>query len=184
MIEKLFEGCENLGWSVSEDQEAGTVELESYSPAGENLVVTVEKENFSEKVREYAEDFDIDEHIEMWVEVRNNGVAGVPKSTRELVEDAERIKEMLLQLADALHEIEVNESVRERACGIVEQFDNLLHRKGIRVPCADEDEESQRNEDPDNEAALYGEEYWNLVNYIETVLRTLLHDSKEKAGEE
>ena len=50
MIEKLFEGCENLGWSVSEDQDAGTVELESYSPAGENLVVTVEKENFAEKV--------------------------------------------------------------------------------------------------------------------------------------
>lgn len=79
MIEKLFEGCENLGWSVSEDQDAGTVELESYSPAGENLVVTVEKENFAEKVREYAEDFDIDEHIEMWVEARNNGVAGVRK---------------------------------------------------------------------------------------------------------
>lgn len=95
MIEKLFEGCENLGWSVSEDQDAGTVELESYSPAGENLVVTVEKENFAEKVREYAEDFDIDEHIEMWVEARNNGVAGVPKSTRELVEDAEEIKEEL-----------------------------------------------------------------------------------------
>lgn len=94
MIEKLFEGCENLGWSVSEDQEAGTVELESYSPAGENLVVTVEKENFVEKVREYAEYFDIDEHIEMWVEARSNGVAGVPKSTRELVEDAEKIKEM------------------------------------------------------------------------------------------
>ena len=150
MIEKLFEGCENLGWSVSEDQDAGTVELESYSPAGENLVVTVEKENFAEKVREYAEE----------------------------------IKEMLLQLADALHEIEVNESVRERACGIVERFDNLLHRKGIRVPCADEDEESKRNEDPGNEAALYGEEYWNLVNYTETVLRTLLRDSKEKAGEE
>lgn len=56
MIEKLFEGCENLGWSVSEDQDAGTVELESYSPAGENLVVTVEKENFAEKVREYAEE--------------------------------------------------------------------------------------------------------------------------------
>lgn len=132
MIEKLFEGCENLGWSVSEDQDAGTVELESYSPAGENLVVTVEKENFAEKVREYAEDFDIDEHIEMWVEARNNGVAGVPKSTRELVEDAE----------------------------------------------------SKCNEDPGNEAALYGEEYWNLVNYTETVLRTLLRDSKEKAGEE
>lgn len=31
MIEKLFEGCENLGWSVSEDQDAGTVELEFYA---------------------------------------------------------------------------------------------------------------------------------------------------------
>lgn len=119
MIEKLFEGCENLGWSVSEDQDAGTVELESYSPAGENLVVTVEKENFAEKVREYAEDFDIDEHIEMWVEARNNGVAGVPKSTRELVEDAEEIKEMLLQLADALHEIEVS---KDFLCSVIDHI--------------------------------------------------------------
>lgn len=70
MIEKLFEGCENLGWSVSEDQDAGTVELESYSPAGENLVVTVEKENFAEKVREYAEE---GEQIEREKHVEDDG---------------------------------------------------------------------------------------------------------------
>lgn len=28
MIEKLFEGCENLGWSVSEDQDDGPIEME------------------------------------------------------------------------------------------------------------------------------------------------------------
>ena len=59
----------------------------------------------STDVREYAAGFDIDEHIEMWIEARKNGVSGVP-STRELVKDAEDIDKMLQEIAAALSRAE------------------------------------------------------------------------------
>ena len=43
---------------------------------------------------ECYEDFDIDEHIETWVEARKNGTSGVP-SVRRLAIDAEEIDKML-----------------------------------------------------------------------------------------
>jgi hypothetical protein len=60
----------------------------------------------SARVDEYAESFDQDEHIEMWIEARHNGVRGVP-STRELVKDAEEIESMLKELSEALLETEL-----------------------------------------------------------------------------
>ena len=51
MTDKLREVCERLGWSV-EEYEDGTVELEKYSPAGEDFIVTVDAEGFVENVKE------------------------------------------------------------------------------------------------------------------------------------
>lgn len=67
----------------------------------------VEVENFPESVREYANNFDADEHAEMWIEARGR-VNGVPNSIRELIEDAEEIQEMLNELADTLVKDENN----------------------------------------------------------------------------
>lgn len=92
---------EENDWSVSSYTNDGRVELEKYSPAGEDFLMCVEVENFPESVREYANDFDADEHAAMWIEARGK-VSGVPNSIRELIEDAEAIKEMLNELADAL----------------------------------------------------------------------------------
>lgn len=58
-------------------------------------------ENFLESVREYANDFDADEHAEMWIEARGR-VNGVSDSIRTLIDDAEAIQKMLDELADAL----------------------------------------------------------------------------------
>lgn len=99
--EKQRETLEALDWSVQGYTDDGRVELGKYSPAGEDFSICVEVENLPQAVTEYADDFDTDEHIEMWILARRNGVAGVP-STRELVEDAEAIKKMLRELADAL----------------------------------------------------------------------------------
>lgn len=60
-------------------------------------------ENFPDSVVECAEDFDVDEHVEMWIEAKKNGVRGVP-SVSELVHDVEEIEEMLEDLAIALKE--------------------------------------------------------------------------------
>ena len=58
----------------------------------------------AEQVREYAYDFDPEEHAEMWVESR--GKRGVPDSIRTLIDDADAIKEMAFELADALRKAE------------------------------------------------------------------------------
>lgn len=64
--------------------------------------------SFRDSLESYYEDFDIDEHIEMWVEARKNGVSGVP-SIRELVKDAEEIDGMILKLSQTLREMEVED---------------------------------------------------------------------------
>jgi len=102
--DKYIEACEKLDWTVREGDD-DTVDLEKYSPAGEDFCFYVSIEHFAEEVREYAAYFDIDAHIEMWIEARHNGMSGVP-STRELVKDAEDIDTMLKELAEAVTKAE------------------------------------------------------------------------------
>lgn len=91
-------------WSVSSYTGDGRVELQKYSPAGEDFNICVGVEGFPDAVAEYAAEFDIDEHIGMWIEAKRSGTSGVP-SARELVHDAEDIDKMLQELAIALAEI-------------------------------------------------------------------------------
>ena len=100
MMEQHIAVCEALDWCVHDDPEDDYVELEKYSPAGEDFIFGVQKGNFVKNVREYADGFDVDEHVELWIEGR--GKNGVPATARELVEDAEAIRDMLNELAVAL----------------------------------------------------------------------------------
>lgn len=102
--QKYLDVLEKHEWAVSSYTDDGRVEIEKYSPAGEDFLICVEVENFSDAVMEYYESFDIDDHIDMWVEARRNGVSGIP-STRRLAIDAEAIDEMLKELAYALAEV-------------------------------------------------------------------------------
>ena len=85
---------EQNNWGISSYTDDGRVELETYSPAGENFLMCVDVENFPESVREYANYFDANEHAEMWIEARGR-VKGVPNSIRELIDDAEAVQKML-----------------------------------------------------------------------------------------
>lgn len=105
--QKYIDILEQNDWNVSSYTEDGRVEIGKYSPAGEDFSIIVEVENFPESVREYANNFDADEHAEMWIEARGK-VNGVPNSIRELIEDAEEIQEMLNELADTLVKDENN----------------------------------------------------------------------------
>lgn len=102
--QKYLDVLEKQDWAVCGYTDDGRAELEKYSPAGEDFIMCVGVENFPVEVREYTADFDIDEHIEMWIEARRNGTSGVP-SARELVKDAEDIDKMLQELAIALAEV-------------------------------------------------------------------------------
>ena len=58
-------------------------------------------ESFIKAFRSNAENFDANEHAEMWI--RNRGqVGGVPDSIWDLINDAEWIKKTLLAVADEL----------------------------------------------------------------------------------
>ena len=93
--------CDELGWVLREDGEY--VDVCQYSPAGEDFFFTVPKRNFATEVDQYADDFDADEHAEMWISCRN-AVRGIPQSIRTLIDDADAIQEMLYKLARKLNQ--------------------------------------------------------------------------------
>ena len=117
-LEQLLVNAEKLEWSYTIYQEPeGTyngwhcnernyVELEKYSPAGEDfsMMIDFDMENpvdsFINNLKEYSEDFDVDEHVEMWLPSRGKG--GCPGSISDLVEDAEDIRDMLVELWEIL----------------------------------------------------------------------------------
>ena len=60
--------------------------------------------------------------------------------------------------------------IYEIAYDIVEKFEELLDRKDIEIPCSDEEEQQERHWG-DNDAKLYGMEYYDLIDEIEDILR-------------
>lgn len=101
MNKKQVKICERLGWLVDRCDN-GEVELRNCSPTGEDLNFTVDAKGFAENVAECASNFDVDEHVEMWVAAKHGGTSGIPSVT-ELVEDAKAIAGMLNELAAALN---------------------------------------------------------------------------------
>lgn len=144
--QKYINILEENDWSVSSYTDDGRVELQKYSPAGEDFSIIVEMEDFPDAVREYAIDFNANEHAAMWIEARDK-VSGVPDSIRELIEDAEAIQEMLDSLADALEGIKhikpviMNELVKYIENG--ELFSYELSDGGSGIVIADNVEEAE-----------------------------------------
>lgn len=100
--EEYVDVLEEHGWRVSSYTDDGRVEIETETPAGEDFIVCVEVECFPEQVAMYAQDFDVDEHIAMWIEAKKNGDSNVPPA-RVLVHDTEEIEKMLYSLAEELY---------------------------------------------------------------------------------
>lgn len=93
--------CEENGWSYSIDEKYNEVELSKSSPAGEDFSFIVSLEDIPDKVHSFSFNFDVDEHVDMWISARRAGVSGVP-NTRSLADDAEAIEQMLEELSSAL----------------------------------------------------------------------------------
>lgn len=84
------------------------IELETYSPEGEDVIVSLiydgTEEDFVREFIDYVNEFDAEEHAEMWIECR--GENGVPESIKDLLEDAEWIKNTLLEVGEALNNLD------------------------------------------------------------------------------
>lgn len=100
---KIVDVLEEKGWRVIDYTDDGRVEIEAWSPAGEDLVFTVDVKDIAKDLRREYEDFDIDEHVEMWLSAKGR-VRGVPGAV-VLVHDAEAIDKMLEELALAVQKV-------------------------------------------------------------------------------
>lgn len=107
-MDELRNYLEEKGWWVTECSYVGGRagwEIGQHSPAGEDFSFPFEHDNNLEEaikeIKRYADDFDIDEHVKMWVEAQGR-VSGIP-DTVTLVEDAKAIQEMLDELADGVN---------------------------------------------------------------------------------
>lgn len=97
-MDKALQVLEDRDWNVNLDSEWPY--LEWYSPAGEDYIINLESpvtlESIYQDVRTEYENFDVDEHVDLWAPGR--GKNGVPDSYAALVHDAEAIDEELHDL--------------------------------------------------------------------------------------
>lgn len=127
MNQKYLDKLQQLDWTAYEGD--NYIEFEKSSPAGEDVLFSTGKDNFVDEIKEYATDFDPEEHIEMWVAAKQNGGKNIP-SIRELVEDADAIDKMLQELAIAMCEIqnqvEQEQEDDETANELLSEYESLL----------------------------------------------------------
>ena len=106
-MEAMFDRAEELGWSYRWD-EGGGIELYKASPAGEDFGFDVyavkDAEDLADQIREYAIDFDPEDHVVMWLGAKKSGTSGVP-GIKTLGKDADDIQEMLKELAGAMEDV-------------------------------------------------------------------------------
>lgn len=101
-MEELKHKIIKLGWNVYEAGNNTGWEISRFSPAGEDFNFIITHNNNAERakkeIEEYARDFAEEEHAKMWINAENVG----QPSIKELVQDAEDIHNMLLELANNL----------------------------------------------------------------------------------
>jgi hypothetical protein len=100
MTKKDRKIIESLDWGIYDGTDF--YELEKYSPLGEDFCFSVSKKNYKNDIIDYVDNFDYEEHAEIWIE--NRGRNGTPSSIQDLLDDAKAIKEMLIELVDKLCE--------------------------------------------------------------------------------
>jgi len=98
-MDDIIDICEKLGWTVYD--EPFDVELEIYTPAGEDYSFSISKRDFKSEIEWRAINFNVDKHIKLWI--GSLGRNGVPDSIDILIEDARWIQSELERLALAVN---------------------------------------------------------------------------------
>lgn len=128
-FEKAKEIAEKLGWKVESDTWGSfdgnrCITFSKTSPAGEDFSFEIwsnEDESIATETRSYANDFDEEEHVKLMLDSR-----GAP-SMKELVTDAEKVKKMVNDLADAFDAADNGEEVHNRRFKTRAEASNWLY---------------------------------------------------------
>lgn len=110
----------NHGWMILPETAENILEIEGTSPLGAGVIHTIEirdGERLAKAVLRASNEFDPDEYAAF--NVAQRGKNGVPLSVRALINNAEAIKQGLLDLSDALAESD-DSPVRNRLYQLTE----------------------------------------------------------------
>lgn len=99
-VKKIIKVAEKLDWKVTEYN--GEFELEKFSPAGQDFIISVSAdtlEEFSERLYDRYNDFDVSEEAYIWLDDTGHGKNGAPYDMKDVYEDMEACEEMVRELA-------------------------------------------------------------------------------------
>jgi len=112
----LIKECLEETCRVNIEEKSALIEFWT-DKAGQDIPVEIEYDgtdvDFVEKFNDFAENYDVDEEVELYVNMRSKD--GVPSTVREILEDCEEAKETLMKLAKGLKEILEGGSKNENA---------------------------------------------------------------------
>ena len=97
--------AEREGWTVDIDAEANRCELQKYSPAGKDFLISLEAttpDEFLNELKERYQNYDPSEEAYLWLGPDGHGKNGAPYDMKDLYEDMEACEEMMLELIDVL----------------------------------------------------------------------------------
>lgn len=103
-IEKIIKIANSDSWSVTEETFANGKGLlfSKYSPAGQDFNISIEPsssfEELLEHIKEYHDNFDVDYETYIWLDSDGHGKNGAPYHIKDVVEDMEDCKKMILDL--------------------------------------------------------------------------------------
>lgn len=105
-LKKITKIAENLDWNIT--GENGNFELEKYSPAGQDFIISITAESLQEFIDEIYErysNFDPGEEAYLWLDESGHGKNGAPYDMKDLYEDMEACEEMIRELSEAVQKI-------------------------------------------------------------------------------
>lgn len=102
----IAEKAEELGWNV-EKYENGYMRLTNSSIEG-GLLIDASDDKLSTDLKEFADGFDTYRTVDMWKSARNKGVLGISYNEKELMADAEKARNMCIELSVAAAEVEAS----------------------------------------------------------------------------
>lgn len=101
MKKKLRKAIEKCGWTIHSDT---CIEMHT-DTAGQDVCIECNKpEELVDTIKNYYENYDIDEEVEMYLQAKRNGFQGVPTAVI-LVEDCKEVAKRLEELYFAICEV-------------------------------------------------------------------------------
>lgn len=107
----IVKEAEERGWSVRKF-ESGEMLLTN-STYGGGLLINAREDTLAQDIKDYADNFDVDQTMDMWRSARNKGVQGIPELNKDLEREAKEARDMCVELSDAAAEVEASIDDRE-----------------------------------------------------------------------